>query len=544
VATLVADGAPPEQVSTAVTAEIGRVLDVDLTVIGRYDTDGAMTILGRSTRSRAGLSVPSNGQVRRAGPISRVFETGRPVRLDNYADDVAGPGAGRGRSWGLRSVVAVPIVVDARQWGIILVAHTYDPLAADTEARLAGFNELLTTAVLNARARTELRRLSNEQAALRRVATLVAQAAPPEQLFTAVAAEVGRLLEVDFTVLSRYDRDGLVTVVGNWARTDRGRPLAIGLRLKPEGRNVHAAVHETRQSARIDDYDTASGSFAHVARGWGYRSAVGTPISVDGGLWGVIIVGSRSETLPEMTELRLAGFTELVGTAIADAQSRAALTAACARVVAAADASRRRVERDLHDGAQQRLVSLALHVRGVVRPAVPNGSPELVQALDDVADELDGVLADLREIARGLHPTALAAGGLRPALKALARRSPVPVRLDIRADSRLPEQIELAAYYVVAETLTNVAKHAQASVVDVEVAAGDGVLRVRVADDGRGGADLAAGTGLLGLTDRVEALGGHLSAHSPAGGGTTIDICLPCTALTDPLLVPPAPEPD
>jgi len=225
--------------------------------------------------------------------------------------------------------------------------------------------------------------------------------------------------------------------------------------------------------------------------------------------------------------------------------SAAALTAARARVVAAADASRRRVERDLHDGAQQRLVSLALHVRGVVRQAVPNGSPELVQALDDVADELDGVLADLREIARGLHPAALAAGGLRPALKALARRSPVPVLLDIRSDKRLPEQIELAAYYVVAETLTNVAKHAQASVVDVEVvAAGDGVLRVRVADDGCGGADIAAGTGLLGLTDRVEALGGHLSAHSPAGGGTTIDICLPCTDLTDPLLDPPAPEPE
>jgi signal transduction histidine kinase len=207
--------------------------------------------------------------------------------------------------------------------------------------------------------------------------------------------------------------------------------------------------------------------------------------------------------------------------------SAAALMAARARVVAAADASRRRVERDLHDGAQQRLVSLALHVRGVVRQAVPNGSPELVEALDDVADELDGVLADLREIARGLHPAALAAGGLRPAIRALARRSAVPVRLDIRADRRLAEEIELAAYYVVAETLTNVAKHAQASVVDVEAAAADGVLRVRVADDGRGGADMTGGSGLLGLTDRVEALGGHLWVHSPADGGTTVQICLP-----------------
>jgi signal transduction histidine kinase len=202
--------------------------------------------------------------------------------------------------------------------------------------------------------------------------------------------------------------------------------------------------------------------------------------------------------------------------------------------VAAADTTRRRFEHDLHDGAQQRLVSLALHLRTTVRAAVPPGAAELTAQLDGIAADLGGVLDELREIARGLHPAVLADGGLRPALKALARRSAVPVRLDARIDERLPEPVELAAYYVVAEALTNTAKHADASVVDVDVAVGEGVLRVRVSDDGRGGADLTGGSGLVGLTDRVEALGGRISLHSPPGAGTTVQIVLPLTGPSPP----------
>jgi signal transduction histidine kinase len=238
-------------------------------------------------------------------------------------------------------------------------------------------------------------------------------------------------------------------------------------------------------------------------------------------------VSTQVEPLPADTEARLAGFTELVATALANADSQAQLTASRARIVAAADQARRRVERDLHDGAQQRLVSLGLHLRSTVRAAMPPGADKLAAHLDYAAAELGGVLNELREIARGLHPPALAGGGLRPALKALARRSAVPVRLDVGVEGRLPEAIELAAYYVVAEALTNAAKHAQASVVDVRVQTGEGVLRVDVRDDGRGGADLSGGSGLIGLKDRVEALSGRLSVRTALGAGTCVQVELP-----------------
>jgi len=250
------------------------------------------------------------------------------------------------------------------------------------------------------------------------------------------------------------------------------------------------------------------------------------PVSVEGQLWGVMVAGSRAEALPADTEEQLAGFTELAATAIANAEAQAALTASRARIVAAADATRQRIERDLHDGAQQRLVSLALELRAA-EAAAPADAAGLVEQLDGVAAGLDGVLAELREIARGLHPAILADGGLRPALKTLARRSAVPVHLDIQVVGRLPEPVEIAAYFTVSEALTNVAKHARATAADVEVAVRGGVLRVGVRDDGRGGAGFSHGSGLVGLKDRAEALGGHLRLHSPPGAGTVLEIDLP-----------------
>jgi signal transduction histidine kinase len=531
VATLVVSGPPPEEVFAAVTAEIGRVLDVDVTLMGRYDADGAVTVLGTWARTGAAVALPGDGRVRLGGRnvTTLVFETGRPARLNSYAN-ASGPAADLGRSWGFRSFAGVPISVEGRLWGVAIVAYTHEePLPASTEQRLAAFTELVGTAIANAQARSELREFAEEQAALRRVATLVARVVAPQEMFAAVAEEVGRLLAVDYTVLSRYDPDGFVTVVGGWAKTDPGRPFAIGLRLKPEGRNMHALVFETGAPARIDDYAVASGAFADVARDWEYRSAVGVPINVDGRLWGIMIVGSRFEPLPVGTEERLAGFTELVATAIANAAARAALNASRARIVTAADTTRRQIERDLHDGAQQGLVSLGLRMRAV-QAAVPAEAGELAEQLDGLAAELTGVLDELREIARGIHPATLADGGLRPALMTLARRSAVPVRLDVRTDSRFPEPIEIAVYYVVSEALTNVAKHANASVVEVQVCVDEDELQVRVRDDGGGGADLALGSGLVGVKDRVEALGGRLSLHSAAGFGTTLEIALPLTS--------------
>jgi GAF domain-containing protein len=529
VATLVARAAAPEEVFAAVTDEVGRALSSEATLLSRYDPDGAATIVGVWTRTGAAAPVPVGGRFQLGGRDlhTMVFRTRRPARIDDYAQ-ASRVGVDMARGLGVRSGVGVPISVEGRLWGVIGVTSAQQQLLpADTEARLGGFTELVGTAIANAQARLELRAFADEQAALRRVATLVARAAPPEEVFAAVTAEVGRVLSVGFTVLSRYEADGAATVLGAWTRTGAAFPVPLGTRIELGGRNVHTLVFRTRRPARVDRYGQDVGAAPATVQAAGVRSSVGAPISVGGRLWGVVIVASEVDPpLPVDAEARLAGFTELIATALANAEAQAALTASRVRLVAAADAAHRRIERDLHDGAQQRLVSLALELR-TVRAAVPPGADELTTHLDGVATELTGVLDELREIARGLHPAALADGGLRPALKTLARRSAVPVRLDVRVEGRFPEPTEVAAYYVVAEALTNVAKHAHASLVDVEVDAGEGVLHVRVRDDGRGGADVTRGSGLVGLRDRVEALSGRLWVQTAPGAGTTVHAGLP-----------------
>jgi signal transduction histidine kinase len=530
VATLVARAALAEDVFAAVAAEVGRLLEVDFTILSRTESDGTQVSVGAWSSDGAPVAFPVGTRVRLGGRnvVSLVVQTSRPARINYYAD-ASGPIADAARGFGFRTAIGVPISVEGRLWGVMAVASgRAEPLPADTEARAAGFTELVATAIANAQARVELRGYAEEQAALRRVATLVARAARPEEVFAAVAAEVGRLLEVDYTGLGRYEPDGAVTFVGMWSSTGATLPVPSGTRVDLGGRNATTLVFQTGRPAR-DDVADFTGPVVDLAREVGIRTSVGVPINVEGRLWGVVTVSSRRSSLPADTEARLAGFTELIATALANAEAQAALTASRARIVAAADTARRQIERDLHDGAQQRLVSLALHLRSTVRGSPRPAASELATQLGRVADGLTDVLDELREIARGLHPAILAEGGLRPALKTLARRSAVPVRLDVRVDDRLPEPIELAAYYVVAETLTNTAKHAAATAIDVEVTADAGMLRVRVRDDGRGGADLTRGSGLVGLTDRVEALGGRLELHSPPGAGTHLQVALPLT---------------
>ena len=527
VATLVARGTPPEEVFTAVTAEAGQVLGVDFTTLYRYHPDGAMTVVGAWSRSgtpvhfRIGTLLPAGG----SNLHTQIFQTRQPGRLDTIVGDL-GPALAPAVAAGVRTGVGVPITVEGQLWGVIISSSTREePLPADTEARLAGFTELVATAIANAQARVELRGHAEEQAALRRVATLVARGVSPEEVFAVVTAEVGRVLGVDYTAMSRYEPDGARTVVAAWARS--GSPVVpVGTREILGGPNVPTLVSETGRPARIDHYGEDPGPAAAAAVAAGVRSAVGVPLRVEGQLWGLMnVYSTRAERLPESTEARLARFTELVSTAIANAEARAALTASRARIVATADATRWRIERDLHDSAQQRLVSLVLQLHAAQATVAPDAG-ELAGQLDDVATGLGEALDELREIARGIHPAALAAGGLRPALKVLARRSAVPVLLDVRVDGRLPEQVELAAYYVVSEALTNAAKHAAASGVHVDVQAGKGVLRIEVRDDGRGGATFARGSGLVGLRDRVEALGGKLSLRSQPGAGTTVSIAV------------------
>jgi signal transduction histidine kinase len=380
------------------------------------------------------------------------------------------------------------------------------------------------------RSQSELANLFEEQAALRRVATLVAEGAPPEKVFPAVNEEVGRLLGVDGTRLMRYESDGTATFVASWGELTI---VPAGTRITLDGRNIGSLVRSSGRPARIEDYADAPGSAAAIARERGVRAAVGAPITVERRLWGAMVAFSKADKpLPSDIELRLADFTDLVGTAIANTQARVDLTVSRARVVNATDDIRRRIERDLHDGTQQRLVSLALNVRNT-QTSIPDAQPQLRTKLGDIADGLVAALDDLREISHGIHPAVLAAGGLGPAFKALTRRSALPVKLDINFDGRLPDHVEVAAYYVVAEALTNAAKHARPTAIWVAANVVDGRLRLTVRDDGIGGAEPANGSGLIGLTDRVEALGGTITVHSPPGEGTTLQVCLPLSAPAD-----------
>jgi signal transduction histidine kinase len=375
--------------------------------------------------------------------------------------------------------------------------------------------------------RDELGVLAELQASLRRVATLVARGVPPSELFSAVVAEVSRCLGVHHSVLFRYEPDGAAVLVA--ARDDDPgmKNMPVGERFSLEGESVTAMVFRTGRAARMVSYENASGSVAARMRDLGLRTAVGAPIVVDGRLWGAAIVGwSRPEPLPSDTEARVGDFADLVATAIANAESHAQLTASRARIVAAADDARRRIERDLHDGAQQRLVSLGLALRTAEALVLPE-QQALREQISDIVSGLAGVSKDLQEISRGIHPAILSKGGLGPALKALARRSAVPVQLDLTVDPGLPESAEVAAYYVVAEALTNAAKHARASVVNVRVEAEDANLHLCIRDDGIGGADSRKGSGLIGLTDRVEALGGQMDVSSPPGSGTSLLVKIP-----------------
>jgi signal transduction histidine kinase len=287
-------------------------------------------------------------------------------------------------------------------------------------------------------------------------------------------------------------------------------------------------VFQTGRPARIDDFADASGPVGVTAREAGYRSAIGTPIVVEGRLWGVMTAASNAEQpLPLDTEPRLASFTELVATAIANAESRADLAASRARIVVAADEARRRIERDLHDGIQQRLVSLMLELRAAAEDTRPSEEEELKAQLVRAVQRLTEMLEELREISRGIHPAILSEGGLERALRVLARRSAVRVELDLHAGQRLPEPVEVAAYYAVSEALTNATKHAYASVVHVELDTRGAIVQFAIRDDGIGGADPGRGSGLVGLSDRIEALGGTLEVTSPVGSGTTLLIEMP-----------------
>jgi PAS domain S-box-containing protein len=362
-----------------------------------------------------------------------------------------------------------------------------------------------------------LHRLADEQAALRRVATAVAARADSARLFALVSEEVGRLLEAQAAHMFRFDPGGSGgTIVGGWALQPE-HVLPNGTCMPLDGNTASVRVWRTGRAARMDDYASADGELAQRMQAYGVQAVVAAPIFLGGSLWGAVIVSSMEpKPFPPDAEERMSHFAELAAQALANAQAHEELAASRARIVQAGDEERRRLERNLHDGAQQRLVSLALMLRLAARRHPEDG--ELARA----GDELAQALQELRELARGIHPAVLTERGLEPAVRALADRSPVPVELDVALTGRLPAPVEVAAYYVVSEALANVAKYAAASAVRVRIWRTADEARIEVADDGAGGADPNGGSGLRGLADRVEALGGRLTIDSPPGAGTTL----------------------
>jgi GAF domain-containing protein len=521
VATLVAHGMPPADVFAAIVEEVGRLLPVDFADMSRCEPDGSVTFVAAWGSTAAAFPVGSRWTPEGTNLCSMVIGTGRPARIESYAD-ASGPIDLAVRGTGVRSGVGTPIIVEGRLWGVMAAGSMREePMPADTEQRLTQFTELLATAVANTESRAGLARLAEEQAALRRVATLVASGTRPEEVFAAVTNEVGPLLSVDLANMFRYDSGGTLTVVSS-----AGKRFPVGTRWPFKGqRNLATIVFETGRPARIDDYADASGAIAEDMSQQGVRSAVATPILVEGRLWGLMAAGSVQETpLPPDTEARLASFTELVATAISNAEARAELAASRARIVAAADDERRRVVRDLHDGAQQRLVNtiITLELASNALEQDEDTAPALVSEARDHATRAN---AELRELAHGILPAALTRGGLHAGVDALASRMPVPVDIDVSV-GRLPTAVEATAYFVVAEALTNVAKHARAGHAEVTARVEDGTLGVQVRDDGVGGAR-ADGTGLLGLADRLAALDSELRVESPADGGTIVAAAIP-----------------
>jgi signal transduction histidine kinase len=378
---------------------------------------------------------------------------------------------------------------------------------------------------------TRLQALLAEQAALRRVATMVAASTPAPALFGRVCEELGELLAVNSTDMIRFEQGRVATVVGSWTGNETPA-FPVGEQIPVEGESVTAKLYLSGRPERVDDYDQVQSELAERLREFGIRSVVGAPIFVAGRLWGALMASSvLAHAFPAGTETRIGSFAELVTAALANVDAREQLAASRARIVEAADAARRRIERDLHDGAQQRLVSLALSLR-VLESSLEPGSAA-TRGLAAARAELDAALEELRELARGIHPSILVDRGLEPALSALAGRATVPVELELDSCGKLPLSVQTTAYFVVAEALTNAAKHADSARIEVSVAVDDRHAIVEVRDEGGGGVDPARGSGLSGLSDRVSALGGTLEIESPVGVGTTIRARIPLTAPGD-----------
>jgi signal transduction histidine kinase len=526
-------GSAPSTVAAGLADALVHLLQLDFAYVRLSDPGGAGTVEVARGNAWTSLSEWLEGHRATSTPLSR------KEIVPDAGDDSA-----------RRHGIAVPVGINGEGGAVVAAAERSDfptstdelllslaanhAAAAFQSARLVQERKQAEEELRNARNELEVKviertaelHLANEElSALRRVATLVAESVQPAEIFSAVCKEVGQLFGADMAAVVRFEPDASALVVVGLGPSIPGIP--IGTRSELDDALASTAVYRTGRSARIDvgDWASAGGPLHAAGRRLGLSSTVASPIIVEGRLWGTVSL-SANESLALGVEQRLEEFTRLIATDIANADNRSELATSRRRIVSASDEARRRIERDLHDGTQQRLVSLGLALRAV-EASVPADGNDLRSELSRIAEVLADAVEDLQEMSRGIHPAILSQGGLGPALRTLARRSAIPVELDVTTDARLPESIEVAAYFVVSEALANAAKHAQASQIRISLAAAEGRLLVSIRDDGVGGADPHRGTGLVGLTDRVEALGGSIRVNSPAGDGTRLIATLP-----------------
>ena len=517
IAELTAQQAPTDAVLEAVAVQASRLASVEFGMLLRFEPDGSTEIMaldGAPANFEVGMRAPGTGD----GAVHRVWRTRRAARIDDLGS-MSGQWPQMAHRFGFSTSAGVPILLDGRLWGALIVVGRDAPMPPAIETHLTGFAELVSTAISAAQARGELRVLADEQAALRRVAELVARGAALDEVFAAVATEASKLLGDLAAALLRYDPGGLAVAVAVC-----NSPVSLGLRIPSGSETATGEVLRTGRAVRVDSFDGTQ--LAQLARELDVRAGVAVPVMVEGRVWGALITSTPGPPLPPGTEQRLAQFAELAAAAIANAENKAKLTASRARVVATADETRRRVQRDVHDSAQQRLVHTIITLK-LARDAIAAGD-SAGALVEEALTNAERANAELRDVVRGILPAALTRGGLRSGLESLVADLAVPVDLRVSAP-RLPTQLETTAYFIVAEALTNVVKHARASraAVEIEVQVEAQTLSIHVRDDGSGAADPAHGTGLTGMLDRVEASEGTLEIVSPAGLGTTLHATLP-----------------
>jgi signal transduction histidine kinase len=519
VATLIAAGVGGQELIVAVTHEIGRLFRADKANVMRWEADTIHVLGDWSTDG----SMLEQGRVYQYGGdtiTARVVETASPGRVNSRADLNSDFARERWDELGIEASIGAPIILDGRVWGVVTASRRdgNDPFPPQAEHRLGDFSALVAQAIANAEARREMAALIAEQSALRRVATLVAGGRSQKDVLEAITFEVGALFGASSVSFVRWEGvHDEVLVVAGWSAT-RDEGVRAGAVQHPSPGSATLAVLETGLASRSEESPDEPGS------------AIAAPVISNAQLVGALTAHRPpGEPFPAEAEVRLRSFADLAGQSISNERAQEELRASRARIVRTADETRQRLERNLHDGAQQRLVSVSIALRLAV--AKMPLSDEARGLITSASEELTLALGELRDLARGLHPSILTDLGLGPALESLARRAPIPCEVVNEIEETLPAQVQAAMYYVVAESLTNVAKYAQASRVDVHASHAEGVARVVVADDGIGGANPDDGSGLGGLHDRVEALGGRLLVESATGQGTRVLAEIPVGAV-------------